>query len=38
MILAHFIMLIHELFNKDTDLVPVEAPLIILDSKSYVYV
>ena len=32
--LAHFRMLIHELFNKDPDIVPEEAPLIILDSKS----
>ena len=32
--LAHFRMLIHELLNKDPDIVPQEAPLIILDSKS----
>ena len=32
MALAHFRMLIHELFNKDTDIVPEEAPMIILDS------
>ena len=32
--LAHFSMLIHDFFNKDTDLVPEEAPLIVLDSKS----
>ena len=32
--LAHFRMLIHEFLNKDTDIVPYEAPLIILDSKS----
>ena len=34
MALAHFRMLIHELLNKDSDIVPEEAPLIILDSKS----
>ena len=27
-------MLIHEFLNKDTDIVPEEAPLIILDGKS----
>ena len=27
-------MLIHELFNKEPDIVPEEDPLIILDSKS----
>ena len=32
--LAYFRMLIHELLNKDTDIVPYETPLIILDSKS----
>ena len=32
--LAHFIMLIHELLNKDTDIVPEEAPLIVLNIKS----
>ena len=32
MALAHFRMLIHEFFNKDTDIVPEEAPMIILDS------
>ena len=32
--LAHFRMSIHELLNKDPDMVPEEAPLIILDSKS----
>ena len=31
--LAHFIMLIHEFLNKDPDIVPEEAPLIILDCK-----
>ena len=30
--LAHFRILIHELLNKDPDIVPDEAPLIILDS------
>ena len=29
-------MLVHELFNKDPDIVPEEAPIIILDSKSAV--
>ena len=33
MALAHFRMLIHEMLNKDTDTVPEEAPLIILDRK-----
>ena len=33
MALAHFRMLIHELLNKDLDIVPEEAPLIVLDSK-----
>ena len=32
--LAHFRMLIHELINKDPDIVTEEAPLIVLDSKS----
>ena len=27
-------MLIHELLNKDSDIFPEEAPLIVLDSKS----
>ena len=31
--LAHFRMLIHELQNKDPDIFPEEAPLIVLDSK-----
>ena len=31
--LAHFRMLIHELLNKDTYIVPSEAPLLSLDSK-----
>ena len=34
MALANFRMLIHEFLNKDTDTVPEEAPLIVLDSKS----
>ena len=34
MALAHFRMLVHELFNEDPDMVPKEAPLIVLDSKS----
>ena len=33
MTLAHFRMLIHELMNKDPDIVPEEPPLIVLDSK-----
>ena len=28
-------MLIHELLNKDPEIVPEEAPLVVLDSKSY---
>ena len=34
MALTHFRMLIHEFLNEDTDMVPREDPLIILDSKS----
>ena len=34
MALAHFRMLILDLLNKDPDIVPEEAPLIVLDSKS----
>ena len=34
MALAHLRMLMNELFNKDPDMVPEEAPLIVLDSKS----
>ena len=34
MSLAHFIMLIHELLNKDPDIVPKEFPMIVLDSKA----
>ena len=30
--LENFRMLIHEFLNKDTDIIPEEAPLIILDS------
>ena len=33
MVLAHSGMLIHEFLNKDPEIVPEEAPLIILDSK-----
>ena len=32
--LAHIRMLIHELLNKDTNIVPEEYPLIVLDGKS----
>ena len=32
--LAHFRMLIRQLLNKDPDIFPEEAPLIVLDSKS----
>ena len=34
MALAHYRMLIHELLNKDPDIVPEGDPLIILYSKS----
>ena len=34
MALGSFSMLIHELLNKDPDIVPEEYPLILLDSKS----
>ena len=34
MALENFRMLIHELLNEDPDMVPKEAPLIVLDSKS----
>ena len=34
MALAHFRMLFNELLNEDPDMVPKEAPLIVLDSKS----
>ena len=32
--LAHFRMLVHEFLNEDPKMVPKEAPLIVLDSKS----
>ena len=35
--LAHFRMLIHELLNKDPDIVPEVGPLIILDRKSDIF-
>ena len=34
MALAHFSMLINKLLNKDPDIVPEEAPMIVLYSKS----
>ena len=34
MALSYFMMLIHELLNKDPDIVPEEAPVIILDITS----
>ena len=34
MALAHFRMLVHGLLNEDPDMVPKEAPLIVLDIKS----
>ena len=34
MVLAHFRMLVHALLNEDSDMIPKEAPLIVLDSKS----
>ena len=34
MALTHFRVLIHELLNKDPDLVPEESSLVFLDSKS----
>ena len=37
MALADFRMLIHEFLNKDRYIVPEEAPLIVLDSKSAMY-
>ena len=37
MALANFRMLIHEFLNEDPDMVPKEAPLIVLDSKSAMY-
>ena len=38
MALADFRMLIHEFLNKDRYIVPEEAPLIVLDSKSAMYI
>ena len=38
MALAHSMMLIHELLNKDPDIFPEEDSLIILNSKSDVYI
>ena len=35
MALAHFRILVHGLLNEDSDMVPKEAPLIVLDSKYY---
>ena len=35
--LAHFRMLLDELFNKDPDIVPEEPPLIVLDIKSAIF-
>ena len=37
MVLAHFSILIHELLKKDPDIFPEEAPMILLDSKSGVF-
>ena len=37
MALAHFRMLIHEFLNKDPAIVPEEAPLILLDSKTAMF-
>ena len=37
MALAHFRMLIHELLKKDPDIVPEKSPLIVLYSKSAMY-
>ena len=34
MALAHFRMLIHEFLNKDPDIIPEEAPLIVMYSNS----
>ena len=34
MVLANFRTLVHEFLNEDPDMVPKEAPLIVLDSKS----
>ena len=35
--LAHFRMLVHELLNEYPDMVPKEAPLIVLDRKSAIF-
>ena len=35
--LAHFSKLVHELLNQDPEMVPREAPLIVLDSKSSMF-
>ena len=37
MALAHVRMLIHELLNKDPEIFPEEAPLIVLDSTYAMY-
>ena len=37
MALAHFRILIHELLNKDPEIAPEEAPMIVLDSKSAIF-
>ena len=37
MALAHSRMLVHELLNEDPEMVPKEAPLIVLDIKSIMY-
>ena len=37
MALVHFRMLIHELLSKDPDIVSEEAPLIVLGSKSNIF-
>ena len=37
MALAHFTVLIHELLNNNPDIVPQEAPLIVFDSKSAIF-
>ena len=37
MALAHFRMLIHELLDKDTDILPEEAPMILFDGKSAMF-
>ena len=37
MALAHFGILIHELFNNDPYIVPEEDPMVVLDSKSAMY-